>query len=170
MVSKMKIGVRGVVVAGLAVAALTGAGVGLMRSDLLLTRGFDRALESPRSNLSFERTHARGQPSSTTAGDEGYWLTRSDVESPMPFGKSLAAGDRITITGQDGRERRLEVVDLKAIGENPTQAAVASLHLMLVTCRVTAETAGDKETLVRFIIEADNNNSVRSLPAPAKAL
>lgn len=162
MVSKTKLNAHAAVLVGVAIAAA--AGIAVMRSDRLLTRGFDKALESPGSNLSFERAPTPGQP----AGDEGYWLTRSQVENSTPFGKSLATGDRITIAGQDGRERHLEVVDVKAIGGDLGRSVVAPLRLTLVTCRVTGEAAGEKDKLVRFIIEAEHGEAAR--PAPAKAL
>jgi hypothetical protein len=102
-------------------------------------------------------------------GDEGYWLTRAEVESPAPFAKPLAVGDRITIAGRDGRERQLEVVDLKAIGGKTVRVAgTAHVRLLLVTCRVTGEAAEQADAPVRFIIEAEP--AVPALPAPAKAL
>ena len=108
-----------------------------------------------------------GKPSPQGAvGDEGYWLTRAEVESPTPFAKPLAIGDRITIAGRDGRERHLEVVDLKAIGGHHVRATPAvHMRLLLVTCRVVGEGA---EAPVRFIIEAEPAEP--AAPAPAKAL
>ena len=116
-------------------------------------------------SLSFETT--AGKPSAQAAvGDEGYWLTRAEVESPTPFAKPLGIGDRITIAGRDGRERQLEVVDLKAIGGHHVRATPAvHLRLLLVTCRVIGEGA---EAPVRFIIEAEPAEP--AAPAPAKAL
>ena len=155
---------RTIVLAGLAIAAVAGAGA--LRTDLLLSRGFGKALETTRSGLSFETSATKGQAQNATSGDEGYWLTRAEVESPSPFAKPLAIGDRITIAGRDGLERRLEVVDLKAIGENPARGG-AQLRLMLVTCRVTGAPAGASEATVRFIVEAEPAEP--ALP-PAKAL
>ena len=108
---------RVVVLAG--VAAAVAAGAAVLRTDLLLSRGFGNALDASRPGLSFET--AAGKPHGAGAGDEGYWLTRAEVESPTPFAKPLAIGDRITIAGRDGRERQLEVVDLKALGGHPTR-------------------------------------------------
>ncbi len=103
------------------------------------------------------------------AGDEGYWLARADVESPAPFDKGLAVGDRITITGRDGRERNLEVVDLRVIGEPliQTVAGVAPVRLLLVTCRIIGG-GSELETKVpvRFIIEGD---SAEAPPPPSAA-
>ena len=89
------------------------------------------------------------------AGDEGYWLTRADVESPTPFAKPLALGDRITISGSDGRAHQLEVVDLKAVGTTlPVSAGGQALpRLLIVTCRGVGEPGPQGQ--VRFIVEAD---------------
>jgi len=89
-----------IVVTGFALAAA--AGVGVMRSDLLLNRGFGHALEASRPGLSFDTVATKAPAKGATVGDEGYWLTRADVESPSPFAKPLAVGDRITIAGRDG--------------------------------------------------------------------
>ena|SRR5689334_2658869 len=134
------------------VAAMVVAGVGLWRTDLLLIRGFGKALQGAGPTLTFQPASGTGQ--TQVAGDEGYWLTRADVESPTPFAKPLAPGDRITISSSDGRARQLEIIDLKAIGMvlGKIGTAGAQPHLMVVTCRTLGE--GDRGP-VRFIIEAD---------------
>ena len=147
------------VVGALAVAA------GVLYSDRLLSDGFDRALALSRDGLSFDAVPSR-RPSPTAAGDEGFWLTRAEVESPAPFAKPLAVGDRITILGSDGRERRLEVVDLKTVGGNAGRSAPRG-RLLLVSCRVTGKASESAEATVRFLIEAAAPESVS---APAKAL
>jgi hypothetical protein len=155
--------VRIIALAGLAVAAF--GGIGVLRSDLLLTRGFGKAFQNSAPALSFDTAAPRDGTQSPASGDEGYWLTRAEVESPAPFAKPLAVGDRITITGRDGRERRLEVTDLKAVGDNAGRAT--QMRLMLVTCRVTDSASG--ESTVRFIVEAEPA-APQALPQPAKAL
>ena len=166
MASSATVKSRVIVLAGIAVAVAAGAA--LLRTDLLLSRGFGNALETPRPGLSFE-TLAAKEPAQGATGDEGYWLTRAEVESPTPFAKPLAVGDRITIAGRDGHERQLEVVDLKAIGGN-TARAVGPAHprLLLVTCRIAGEVAGAAQAPVRFIVEAEP--AAPASPAPAKAL
>ena len=168
MVSRATLKSRLTVLAGLAIAAAAGAAVA--RTDQLLSRGFDNALDVPRPGLSFEITTAKEQPQGVTAGDEGYWLTRAEVESPTPFAKPLSLGDHITITGQDGRARQLEVVGLKAIGGGSVRAghAAAQPRLLLVTCRIAGEAASKAEAPVRFIVEAEP--AVPATPAPAQAL
>jgi hypothetical protein len=155
---------RMIAVAGFAVAVA--AGVGVLRSDLLLNRGFGNALQASRLGLSFDAVAAKTPPQGSPVGDEGYWLTRAEVESPAPFAKPLTVGDRITIAGRDGRERQLEVVDLKAVGGNAARLLrTGAMRLLLVTCRVTGE---GTDAPVRFIIEAEPVS--RPLPTPAKAL
>jgi hypothetical protein len=157
---------RVIVLAGIAAAAT--AGVAVLRTDLLLSRGFDHALDLSRPGLSFESAATNQPQRSPGVGDEGYWLTRAEVESPTPFAKTLAVGDRITIAGRDGRERQLEVVDLKAVGGNPARGARAeTMRLLLVTCRVTGEGPERADAPVRFVIEAE---PAPARPAPAKAL
>jgi hypothetical protein len=157
---------RVMAVAGIAIAA--GAGALLARTDLLLSRGFGNALDASRPSLSFETVAAKDASPGITAGDEGYWLTRAEVESPTPFAKPLAIGDRITISSQ-GHDRQLEVVDLKAIGGNLVRTGqTANPHLLLVTCRVAGEAAGEASAPVRFIVEAQPTPA--PAPAAAKAL
>jgi len=163
---------RLIVVSGMALALAAGAAV--LRTDLFLDHGFGKALEAPRPGLSFDTAAAKERAQATTAGDEGYWLTRAEVESPAPFAKPLAIGDRITIAGRDGRERQLEVVDLKAIGGNLVRAGTEHVRLLLVTCRVVGQIGGQAadraaEAPVRFIIEAGPSEPPAA-PAPAKAL
>ena len=167
MVSRATLKGRLTVLAGVAIAAAAGAA--LARTDQLLSHGFGNALDAPRPGLSFEITTAKEQPQGVTAGDEGYWLTRAEVESPTPFAKPLNVGDRITIAGHDGRERQLEVVDLKAIGGSSARTGQAAHpRLLLVTCRIAGETAAKAEAPVRFIVEAEP--ALPATPAPAKAL
>jgi hypothetical protein len=167
MASRATLESRVIVLTGLAVAGAAAGATGL-GSDALLSRGFDHALEAPRPGLSLVAT-AKDASQGATAGDEGYWLTRAEVESPSPFAKPLAVGDQITIAGREGRERHLEVVDLKVIGRAPSRIQSAlPMRLLLVTCRVTGETGERVDAPVRFIIEAEPE--APRVPAPAKAL
>ena len=167
MVSKATLQSRVVVAAGIVVAVATGAAV--LGTDLLLNRGFGNALGASRPGLSFDTVAAKQPGQGAAVGDEGYWLTRAEVESPAPFAKPLAVGDRITIAGHDGRERQLQVVDLRAVGGNAARPLRAGgTRLLLVTCRVTGEAGDRADAPVRFIIEAEP--VARPLPTPAKAL
>lgn len=167
MVSRATLQSRVVVAAGIVMAVATGAAV--LGTDLLLNRGFGNALGASRPGLSFDSVAAKQPGQGAAVGDEGYWLTRAEVESPAPFAKPLAVGDRITIAGRDGRERQLEVVDLKAIGGKAIRVSgAAHTRLLLVTCRVTGEATEQANAPVRFIIEAEP--AAPAVPAPAKAL
>jgi hypothetical protein len=144
--------------------AVVGA-ASVVQTDTLLSQGFDKALESSRPALTFAPSNGR---TSQSVGDEGYWLTRSEVESPTPL-KPLSIGDRITISGNDGRERKLEVVDLKGLGAEPAARAGAALtRLLLVTCKVIEADRDPHAATVRFIVEAEP--AAPLAPAASKAL
>jgi hypothetical protein len=149
-----------IVLAGL--SGITLAGIGLWHSEVLLTHGFGKALQTSRPALSFGPAGASAQ--AAVAGDEGYWLTRAEVGSATPLARHLAVGDRITISGQDGRERQLQVEDLKAIGGAVRQGGG---RLLLVTCRAV-DAEGRDAGPVRFIVEAEPAEP--ALRAPDKAL
>jgi hypothetical protein len=129
------------VAAALLVAA--GGGAIITHTPLTMSQGFEKALNTSRGELTFKPQH-ENRP-----GDEGYWLTRAEVQSPALFAKPVAVGDRITISGSDGQERRLEVVDVKAMGATPAGRDTASL--LLVTARIHDEKA--EKSTVRFIVE-----------------
>ena len=149
------------------IAAVAAASVGLWHTDVLLTRGFGKALEGARPTLSFQPVATSSQTQTGVAGDEGYWLTRAEVESPTPFAKPLALGDHITISGRDGRARHLEIVDLKAIGSGSAPGKVGAPvqpRLWIVTCRTVGEgQAGQGQ--VRFIVEAETVEPGATTPA-----
>ena len=152
---------RAIAVAGFTAVAVVG--VALWQTDLLVARGFGKALEGARPTLSFQPTAKAGQ-TQTVAGDEGYWLTRAEVESPTPFAKPLALGDRITIAGRDGRAHQLEIVDLKAVGTTipvATGSAHTQPRLLIVTCRLSASPLA--RARVQF---ASSSRQTRSTPAP----
>jgi hypothetical protein len=159
------------VLAGCAAVALAAAGA--LRADLMVAHGFGRALGIQKAALPFETVVAGGRYASPAVGDEGFWLTRAEVESPAPFAKQLTVGDSITITDRDGRERKLEVIDLKPIGEVvvKTGAGSAAPRLLLVTCRIVGTAEREGQSPVRFIIEGEVGGEPAALPRPAaKAL
>ena len=128
-----------------------------------------RRWKAPSPTLSFQPRPRRGQ-TQTVAGDEGYWLTRAEVESPTPFAKPLALGDRITISGRDGRAHQLEIVDLKAVGTTLPVIGRRPVppRLLIVTCRTVGEAGDQGQGQVRFIVEADAVEP--GTVAPAKTL
>ena len=146
----------------LATALLVAAGAGaiITHTPLTIDHGFEKALNTSRAELSFKPPH------DSRVGDEGYWLTRAEVQSPALFAKPVTIGDRITISGSDGQERRLEVVDVKAVGATPAGHDAASL--LLVTARVHDEKA--EKSMVRFIVEGQAGKPAPQAPAGAKAL
>jgi hypothetical protein len=161
---------RFILFAGCAAALLVTAGA--LRADLLVSHGFNKAFGAYRVAPPFDAPQQAGAPSQSGSlqhGEEVYSLTRADVESPTPFAKNLAIGDRITISSSDGRPRVLEVVDLKAIGEPLTRIAAdsAPLRLLLVTCRLVG--VNDAKP-IRFVIEGEAAVEALPPPAPTKAL
>lgn len=146
---------RLLLVAGCAVAVLAGAGA--LRADLMVSHGFGKVFGAQDAPLPFEVVASNGPHRQAQVGDEGYWLTRAEVESPAPFAKGLAIGDRITIAGRDGRQRVLEVIDLKTIGEPLSKVVngAAPIRLLLVTCRNVDESGREAQSPVRFIIEGE---------------
>jgi hypothetical protein len=146
---------RLLLLAGCAAAALAGAGA--LRADLMVSHGFGRVFGAQHAPSPFEVAAPGGPQRLAQVGDEGYWLTRAEVESPALFAKRLAIGDRITISGRDGRERVLEVIDLKAIGEPLTKVLTGAtpMRLLLVTCRIVDGGEREAQAPVRFIIEGE---------------
>ena len=141
--------------AGCAAAALMIAGA--LRADLIVSHGFTSTFGSEKIATTFEVAARASSHTKPQVGDEGYWLTRADVESPIPFAKQLAVGDRITIAGRDRRERILEVVDLRSLGEPLTKVVTGTspMRLLLVTCRIVGATEREASAPVRFIIEGE---------------
>lgn len=142
-------GTKGRLIVAASLVLAVASGTVLLRSQSQIGQGFERALNnSQRGELSFA---SAAHPVDTRTGDEGYWLTRAEVQSPAAFAKPMVIGDRITITGADGRERKLEVTDVKAIGATGKASPVS---LLLVTCRVT-EGGAPESVPVRFIVEGE---------------
>lgn len=152
----------------LAAGILTGAAIAaLVRTDLQISRGFEQALQSRQPGLSFETTRVSSR-SSTVAGDEGFWLTRAEVDSPTPFAKPLAMGDHITIAGKGGRVTSLEVTDIRAVGGGIVRTGTGQTRLLLVTCRVAGAAGEQAQPPVRFIVESGSAEPL--VPVPSKAL
>lgn len=163
---------RLLVLAGCTVAAVAAAGA--LRADLMVAHAFGKAFGTQAATPPFEAVATSARHARPTVGDEGFWLTRAEVGSPAPFAKHLSVGDTITITDRDGRERKLEVVDLKPIGEAILRTGTGATppRLLLVTCRIVGATERDGQSPVRFIIEGEVAAEPAALPpAPAaKAL
>ncbi|HEX5999357.1 MAG TPA: hypothetical protein VFZ16_08160 [Hyphomicrobiaceae bacterium] len=165
----LRIASRLVLVAG--AAAIGAAGAAALRADLIVGYGVSKALEARHAPAQFELATAKpasrpGRSGTAEVGDEGYWLARGGTATPVMLGKRLAVGDRISITGQDGRVRRLQVVDLSPIDAPILNVAdsPASLRLVRVTCRIAGRTA-DKGEPVHFFVEAEGPKPTHLTPA-----
>jgi hypothetical protein len=122
-----------------------------LRADLLVSRGFAKAFGSQGAPLSFDATAVSG-----TLEHQGelFSLTRSEDGALPPFARRLAVGDRITITGRDGRQRSLIVVDIKPLSDPLTRVAShPQPERLLVTCRVLEGNAADSQSQVQFLIQ-----------------
>lgn len=129
-------------------ALVAAGGTGALISRASLSNNFEKAIIASGSGLSFAQ-----QRDASRVGDEGYWLTRAEVESPALFAKPVAVGDRIAFSGSDGVERKFQVVDVKAIGSLlPAKAQADAASLLLVTARLLGSAPDDKAK-VRFVIE-----------------
>lgn len=156
--------------------ALGGFGAGVGGPDGLVMTGFESALarsagpnSGPISGLS--AAPAAVDPGSELAsrlaqlsGSEDFWLgsagQRGTATVPVRWSGAVAKGDRITI-GAESAERRLEVVDIRPIGEIPAATGSVAEPLLLVTCR---DLALPNAPPVRFVIESGT-----TLGAPARA-
>ncbi len=152
---------------GAAATLLTAAA---LRADLMVGHAFTKAFGGQAALAPLEPLRSAGASDAAQGRDAGYWLTRSEVESPALFDRQLAVGDRITIAGRDGRERILEVVDLKVVGEPLVQAVAgaAPMRLLLVTCHIVGSDGGQAAKVpVRFIVEGEPSEP--ALPRPTAA-
>jgi len=134
-------------VAGL--VALTGA---LLDTDRLLARGLDVAFaEAPKLS-----------PRATPAGQDSLFDPSALRPSAWREGYQggadavVQAGDRITITGTDGRNRVIEVVETRALESDVTRIQAGEhARLVLVTSRVV----GEPGRVVRFLVEETDRPS-----------
>ena len=147
-------------------AALGAAGAIAWRADLLVGYGFGRALQAQEAALPFELATPASRLDKAEVGDEGYWLTRGTLEGQAWFGRHLAVGNRITISGGDGHPRTLEVVEIASMGGPLLKVAEdgAPVRLTRVTARVVGATEAGPGELVRFYVEVD-----KPKPAPLQA-
>jgi len=86
-----------------------------------------------------------------------FQLSRLDDELSLGLSKAVRVGDRIEITGSNGRQT-LEVIDIREIGASLTQIETTpGPRLLLVTSR---EVGTGNPRLVRFIIETEEAPTV----------
>jgi hypothetical protein len=122
-----------------------------LRADLMVSHGFSKAFGTQGAPQSFDITSLSG--TLEHAGDS-FSLT-STVDGALPhFAKRIAVGDRITISGRDGRERVLVVVYIKPLGDPVTRiASDTSPQRLLVVCRLVGANDGDARAQVEFIVQ-----------------
>lgn len=137
-----------------AVAGLSGSSVEGAFTDALRTRAVEPG--------ALEMTRTAG------SADGGFWLSKADAADVIaPFTGPMAVGDRITVKSGDGRERILEVVDVRALHAAVSRASdAASVGLHVVTCLVVGQPDARP---VRFIVEAETPDA-RVPHGKAKAL
>lgn len=139
------------------VLALGSVSSSLGNSDRLVASSFASALKSNAASANPAAATRSDSGLVQLSGSEEFWL---DVRTPAPgtvpvaLNDPLQLGDLITFAS-GGRERRLEVVDIRPIGDVAmgTTGPAPIAQLMLVTCRDMA--ARDAHP-VRFVIEKDD--------------
>ncbi len=151
-----------VVVTGLALGVVA---TGLGNTDRLVATSFASALQSTAATPAFATRPASGLVQ--LSGSEEYWLnarTPADAAMPVALTDPLRLGDQVTFAS-GGRERRLEVVDIRPVGDAATTAtgSLPSASLMLITCRDLAAPAAHP---VRFVIEKDDTPAGGARRAP----
>lgn len=150
-------------------AAAGAAGAVALRADLLVGYGFGKAFEAREVTQPFELATPASLLGKAEVGDEGYWLARDGSGRQAPFDKALVVGDRVTITGEKGHARTLEVVDIRPVAAPVLKVATGTgatpLQLVRVIARVVGATENEREGLVRFYIEVEPAKPV-TMPGP----
>lgn len=138
------------------IAAVVGAAWVALGDDALIRRSVASAAAQNTPPALDEAT-----PTGQRSGDEGYWLSRADAETPAPFPKMVTVGDHITIGGTDGARRDLIVEEVRTLqpGITTLTADQDGPTLLVVTARVVGSEPAQN---VRFLID-------QAAPAPAAA-
>ena len=122
-----------------------------LRADLMVSHGFSKAFGTQGAPQSFDVTALSG--TLEHAGDL-YSLTRSEDGALPHFAKRIAVGDRITISGRDGRERVLVVVDIKPLSGPITRiASDTASQRLLVVCRLVGGNDAEQQARIEFVIQ-----------------
>ena len=137
-----------------ACATVGALAVTVFRPDAILDRSVAAALAQ------VDQARQRSAPArrQQALADSPYFqLSRLDDELSLGLSKSVQVGDRIEITGSNGRQT-LEVIDIREIGASLTQIETTpGPRLLLVTSR---EVGTGNPRLVRFIIETEEAPTV----------
>jgi len=135
-------------------AGLVALAPALLDADSLLTKGVSTAFS------------ARPVPAATTAtlpfDPQGLRLSAWREGDGMIAGP-VHIGDRITISGTDGRQRILEVVESRIL--DGARGAGEEARLVLVTTRAV----GEPDRILRFVVESPVETRTVA-PGPHRAL
>jgi hypothetical protein len=142
--------------------------LGALRADLMVSHGFGKALGAHEAPLAFDMIPRSGTLQHAGAN---YSLTRAQDGILPPFAQRIAVGDRITISGGDGRERVLVVIDVKPIGDPLTRiAAHARSTRLLVICRLVGGPEQEAHEPIEFIVQGHAAEPQTLPPSAPKAL
>ena len=155
------------ILAGCAAALLVT--LGALRADLMVSHGFSKAFGNQGAPQSFDATALSG--TLEHAGNL-YSLTRSEDGALPQLAKRISVGDRITISGGDGRDRVLVVVEIKPVADPITRiSADTSSQRLLVVCRLAAGNDADPQARIEFLVQGHTAEPPQSVQASApKAL
>ena len=136
---------------GAAALGLAALAIGLMRPEMLVEAGVDRALAAHQWKPAANRTAVRAAP---VSGDERFWLTRADADTNIaPPAKLLAVGDRLSIQSADRAASGIEIVDIKTLAADklPDGLAEPGHEVVIVTGKLTGDGGGRR---IRFILDS----------------
>jgi len=136
------LGLTGLVAAGLAAVPIAERAM----PDAVLAKHYGAALA--------------GADSSWSSLGRNIWLSGLGGTG-IATGRTLAAGDTITITAGDGRPRVIEVVSLELIDGEPI--GMPGVRFQLITGHAAGEAEG---SVVRFMFASEGPTSA-PMPAPA---
>jgi hypothetical protein len=135
---------------GTACAAVGFLATTVFKPEAVLDRSVETALA--RSAASNGPMRVQAQAAAPLASSPNFRLSRHD-ETATRLPNAVSLGDRIDITGADGRSRTLEVIDVSDVDAVVTQTGQApSMRFQLVLCREVGHPNGK---LVRFIMESE---------------
>lgn len=126
-----------------AAGLLASAGWGLKGTDAVVGASFERVVTAAGPTV-----RSAAMPAPPAASDDLFKLSKADGPEGIAFGlgRPVGVGDRITIAGQDGQNRVLEVSEVRPVGAGPA----ADAAMLLVTC-VTRD--GGVPATIRFVVE-----------------
>ena len=152
----------GRVCAGVALAAIGGALVAAGNSENLLRSSFEQAI---RRSAQVPVAQASRIP---VSGSEEFWLTAVANDGGQPVSKSVAIGDRISMT-LGGVEKNLEVASVSEFDPKTTEIDTRARSVRLVL--VTARDANDgRARPIRFVMEIETSAEQSVTAIPAKTL